>query len=223
MASKNKNLQNFPESPSEEQNPTLSPVWYSPRTKSIAPSDSNILVCISRLEAIIKTTVEHFQKWNLAEKRGVQICLHIESIKSKAFELINSSEKSKDFTLYPSAMKPQCKNLAILSSICHDISVKTKDSLRQLKSLSKSPGSSNVIFYRSWQLPEYIAFLEDLSNRYEKEAEVKKAVAENIPHCTSKSELIRWTSLWECPQYVDAYVSALFLYFKEETANKNNS
>ncbi|XP_013103021.2 uncharacterized protein LOC106084095 isoform X2 [Stomoxys calcitrans] len=193
MASKNKNLQNFPESPSEEQNTTLSPVWYSPRTKSIAPSDSNILVCISRLEAIIKTTVEHFQKWNLAEKRGVQICLHIESIKT------------------------------ILSSICHDISVKTKDSLRQLKSLSKSPGSSNVIFYRSWQLPEYIAFLEDLSNRYEKEAEVKKAVAENIPHCTSKSELIRWTSLWECPQYVDAYVSALFLYFKEETANKNNS
>ncbi|XP_075152154.1 uncharacterized protein LOC142226145 [Haematobia irritans] len=207
----------------ESKHDSLTAVWYSPSSKTKANADSNVLACRARLEVIINTTLEHFKKWNMADKRGLQLCSHIEATKGKLLEQINSSEKNEDFTLYPSTLKPHCANLAIIASICNDISVKTKDSLRQLRALSKLPGSCNEIFYRSWQLPNFVTFMEDLATRYENEANIKKAVAENIPHCTSKSELIRWTSLWEYPQYVDSYVFALFTCFKEEIENKNVS
>lgn len=149
----------------------------SPNSKTRSLTDSNVLACKARLEAIAKTTLEHFQKWGLTDKRGLQLCLHIESVKTKVLEQMNSSDKTEDFTLYPTTIKTQCDNLAIIASICRDISIKTKESLKQLKALSKLPGSCNEIFYRSWQLPEYVAFLAELSERYEKEAEVRLAVA----------------------------------------------
>ncbi|XP_005187160.2 uncharacterized protein LOC101897120 [Musca domestica] len=204
-------------------NNTLSPVWYSPSSNAKSTADSNVLACKARLEVITKTTIEHFQKWCLTDKRGLHLCLHIEGIKTKLLEQINTSTEgnSSEFTLYPATMKPHCNNLSIIATICRDIAVKTKESLKQLKALSKLPGSCNEIFYRSWELDEFIAFLTELAGRYEKEAEIRLAVAENLPHCTTRSDLIRWTSAWEYPQYVDSYVHSLFKYFNEELENRN--
>ncbi|XP_073825398.1 uncharacterized protein [Musca autumnalis] len=214
-----------PETKNATQNYTLSPIWYSPSSSSKSFTDSNVLACKARLESIAKTTVEHFQKWCLADKRGLQLCLHIEAIKTKLLEQMNSSsaETNDDFTLYPNSMKTHCNNLAIIASICRDISTKTKESLKQLKALSKLPGSCNEIFYRSWQLTEFVEFLTELAERYEKEAEIRLAVAENLPHCTTRSDLIRWTSAWEYPQYVDSYVHNMFKFFNEEIGSKNKS
>uniref|UniRef100_A0A1I8MZ93 Cyclin-dependent kinase 2-interacting protein n=1 Tax=Musca domestica TaxID=7370 RepID=A0A1I8MZ93_MUSDO len=204
-------------------NNSLSPVWYSPSSNAKSTADSNVLACKARLEVITKTTIEHFQKWCLTDKRGLQLCLHIEGIKTKLLEQMNTSTEgnSSEFTLYPATMKPHCNNLSIIATICRDIAVKTKESLKQLKALSKLPGSCNEIFYRSWELDEFIAFLTELAGRYEKEAEIRLAVAENLPHCTTRSDLIRWTSAWEYPQYVDSYVHSLFKYFNEELENRN--
>ncbi|XP_061394814.1 uncharacterized protein LOC133330376 [Musca vetustissima] len=215
----------------DTQNPainnTLSPVWFSPSSNSKSPADSNVLACKTRLETIAKTAVEHFQKWCLTDKRGLQLCLHIEAIKTKVLEQMTSTtmeaKSNEEFTLYPASMKPHCNNLLIIATICRDISVKTKESVKQLKALSKLPGSSNEIFYRSWQLNEFVEFLSELAERYEKEAEIRLAVAENLPHCTTRADLIRWTSAWEYPQYVDAYVHSLFKFFNEEIENKTKN
>lgn len=105
------------------------------------------------------------------------MCTSIEAIKTKALEKFNSNENSSDLTSYPDELKIYCDKLAIIASIFEDITRNARESLRQLKALSKLPGSCNEIFYRSWELSEFIEFLEELLQRYEKEAKVKTHVA----------------------------------------------
>lgn len=217
------------------------PVFDSPKTKTNF-SDSNVAACKSRLEVIIKTIDDNFNKWQLAEKRGLALCSNIESIKTKALDKISSSENSNDFvTCYPDELNIYCTKLAIISSLFEDITRNAREALRQLQALRKLPGSCNEIFYRSWQLEEFIDFLRELLDRYEKEAKVKAHVAgkkfshvyvschvclcsffkykfsENLAHCTTRSDLIRCSTAWEYPQHVDSYVKLMFLFLREET------
>lgn len=137
--------------------------------------------CKSRLEIIIKTIKDYFDKWQLAEKRGLALCSSIEAIKTKALEKINAIENVSDFkSSYPDELKIYCNKLDIIASIFEDIAQNARESLSQLKALSKLPGNSNEIFFRSWQLNEFIVFLAELAERYEKEAKVKKHVAGEI-------------------------------------------
>ncbi|XP_065357092.1 uncharacterized protein LOC135951378 [Calliphora vicina] len=197
--------------------PTLTPVRFldSPKAKNTA-SDSNVAACKSRLEVIVKTIDDNYNKWQLADKRGQALCTSIEAIKTKALEKLNSNENSSDFTSYPDELKIYCDKLAIIASIFEDITRNARESLRQLKALSKLPGSCNEIFYRSWELNEFIEFLTELLERYEKEAKVKTHVADHLPHCTTRSDLIRCSTAWEYPQHVDSYVQLMFLFFREE-------
>lgn len=106
------------------------------------------------MEIIIKTIEDNYNKWQLAEKRGQALCTAIESIKTKVLEKSNANDETNEFTLYPQELKGYCDKLAIIASIFEDIERNAKESLRQLKALSKLPGSCNEIFYRSWQLDE---------------------------------------------------------------------
>ncbi|KAM7351337.1 uncharacterized protein ACRADG_004233 isoform 2-T2 [Cochliomyia hominivorax] len=203
--------------------PTLTPVRSvldSPKLKNTAANDSNVAACKSRLEIIIKTVEDNFNKWQLAEKRGQSLCTSIEAIKTKALEKCNSNDLSTNQSCYPDELKVYCDKLAIISSIFEDITRNARESLRQLRALKKLPGSCNEIFYRSWQLNQFIGFLEELVSRYEKEAKVKMHVAEHLPHCTTRSDLIRCSTAWEYPQHVDSYVQLMFLFFKQEITIK---
>lgn len=171
-----------------------------------------MLACKARLEVITKTTIEHFQKWCLTDKRGLQLCLHIEGIKTKLLEQMNTSTEgnSSEFTLYPATMKPHCNNLSIIATICRDIAVKTKESLKQLKALSKLPGSCNEIFYRSWELDEFIEFLTELAGRYEKEAEIRLAVAGKGGKCSENFSF--WLMLAFCSRKSSALYNKIGSY-----------
>lgn len=113
----------------------------------------------------------------MAEKRGLALCTAIESIKIKGLKNSNTNDKANIFTLYPKELKLYCGKLATIASIFEDIERNAKDSLRQLKALSKLPGSCNEIFYRSWKLHQFIEFLTELVKRYENESKIKKYVA----------------------------------------------
>ncbi|XP_017130061.1 cyclin-dependent kinase 2-interacting protein [Drosophila elegans] len=196
-------------------NDSLTPIRYldSPRLLSPTSHDSNLATCKTRLETIVKQLQDNYAKWQLAQQRGTSICYSIEAKKTKCLE------KSQDegSTSYPDDLILPCNKLAIIASIFGDIANNAKELLRQLSAICKLPGTAaDTIFYRSWKLPQFVAFTKELAERYEQESLVKKEVAENIAHSTERSQLIAYTTLWEFPQNVDSYVHLGFLLLAEE-------
>ncbi|KAH8255423.1 hypothetical protein KR038_002890 [Drosophila bunnanda] len=194
----------------------LTPVRYldSPRQQSPSTShDSNLATCKSRLDSLTKQLEDNYAKWQLAQHRGTAICYAIEAKKTKCLDK-SEDERSKT---YPDDLILPCNKLAIIASIFGDIANNTKEILRQLKAISKLPGSAgDTIFYRSWKLPQFVAFTKELAERYEQEAVIKRDVAENIAHATERSQLIAYTTFWEFPEHVDSYVHLGFLLLSEE-------
>ncbi|XP_037960746.1 uncharacterized protein LOC119689890 [Teleopsis dalmanni] len=197
-------------------NEKLTPVRFldSPKTRAIS-SDSNFTVCKTRLDVIIKTLQDNYDKWQLAQKRGLSLCSSIEAIKTRSLSTANQAA-TNDHTQYPQELQTYCDKLAIITSIFHDITTNAKESIRQLRSLSKLPGSCNETFYRSWQITNFIKFAEQLYNHYVEETKVKQRVMENIAHCTTRVQLIQTCSSWEYPQHVDDFISLMFLFLKQE-------
>ncbi|XP_036327777.1 uncharacterized protein LOC118740378 isoform X2 [Rhagoletis pomonella] len=194
-------------------------VLDSPRLKS-ASEDANFTACKARLKAIVSLLQDNYSKWQLAQKRGTTICTSIEAIKTRALETKESCNQiigeHRD-TIYPNGLKPYAKKLRLIASIFEDITKSTEDSLRQLISLSRFPGSKDKVFYRSWHLSQYINFVEQLHGRYRKETEVKQYVARELPHCMSRADLICCTTAWEYPQYVDVWTSLTLAFLREES------
>ncbi|CAD6998378.1 uncharacterized protein LOC101449824 [Ceratitis capitata] len=197
----------------------LTPVRFldSPRAKS-SSQDASITSCKSRLEVIVPLLQSNYSKWQLAQKRGLLICTSIEAIKTRALAAMEPSKlvKDSDDSLYPKDLKAHVDKLNIILSIFEDITLSAGESLQQLKSLSKLVGSTNAIFFRSWQLSEYINFTELLHTSYRQEKQMKQIVARELPHCMNRAELIRWTTAWEYPQYIDDWTSFMFAFLKEE-------
>ncbi|KAH8318191.1 hypothetical protein KR074_007496 [Drosophila pseudoananassae] len=194
----------------------LTPVRYldSPIQQSPTSHDSNLATCKTRLESLVQQLQDNYAKWKLAQQRGTSICYSIEAKKTKCLENAAS-------TSYPDDLILPCNKLAIIASIFGDIANKTKEILRQLRALCKLPGAAaNTIYYKSWKLPQFVAFTKELSDRYEQEAIIKQRVAENIAHSTDRSELIAHTTFWEFPEYVDSYVQFGFLILSEEVTFK---
>lgn len=130
--------------------------------------------CKTRLEAITKQLQDTYAKWQLAQQRGTAICYAIEAKKTKCLE---KSEDAQSQT-YPDDLILPCNKLAIIASIFGDIAKNTNELLRQLRAISKLPGAAaDTIFYRSWKLPQFVAFTKELAERYEQEALVKRNVA----------------------------------------------
>lgn len=133
----------------------------------------------SRLEIILKNLQDNYAKWLIAEKRGLALCTSIEAIKTRVLDAqINHNNVSAVTlpTLYPTELKVYCDKLAIIVSVFKDITTNAVHTLRQLKSLSRLPGCSNEVFYRSWKITQFIYLAENLSIRYSKEAAVKSEV-----------------------------------------------
>ncbi|SPP79286.1 uncharacterized protein LOC117582161 [Drosophila guanche] len=203
------------------KNTTLTPVRYldSPCQQSPTSHDATLATCKTRLETLVKQLQDNYAKWQLAQQRGTAICYAIEAKKTKCLEKSEGDDGSG--SAYPDDLLLPCKKLAIIASIFGDIANSTRETLRQLRGLTKLPGAAaDTIFYRSWRLPQFVAFTVELAERYEQEALVKTQVAENIAHCTRRSELIEHTSLWEYPEHVDAYVKLGFLLLAEEVTLK---
>ncbi|XP_017009679.2 cyclin-dependent kinase 2-interacting protein [Drosophila takahashii] len=199
-------------------NAFLTPVRYldSPRLQSPTSHDSNLATCKTRLETIVKQLQDNYAKWQLAQQRGTAICYAIEAKKTKCLE---KSQDDGVTSSYPDDLLLPCNKLAIIASIFGDIANNTKEILRQLRAICKLPGAAaGTIFYRSWKLPQFVAFTKELAERYEQEALVKKEVAENIAHSTERSQLIAFTTLWEFPEHVDSYVQLGFLLLAEEVS-----
>ncbi|XP_037709143.1 cyclin-dependent kinase 2-interacting protein [Drosophila subpulchrella] len=199
-------------------NASLTPVRYldSPRLQSPTSHDSTLATCKTRLETIVKQLQDNYAKWQLAQQRGTAICYSIEAKKTKCLE---KDQDDGSTSSYPDDLLLPCNKLAIIASIFGDIANNTKEMLRQLRAISKLPGATaDTIFYRSWKLPQFVAFTKELAERYEQEALVKKEVAENIAHSTERSQLIAFTTLWEFPEHVDSYVQLGFLLFAEEVS-----
>ncbi|EDV31322.2 uncharacterized protein Dana_GF14607 [Drosophila ananassae] len=197
-------------------NSPLTPVRYldSPRHQSPTSHDANLATCRTRLESLVKQIQDNYAKWKLAQQRGTSICYTIEAKKTKSLE----NEKS---TSYPDDLILPCNKLAIIASIFVDIANNTREILRQLRALCKMPGAAaDTTFYKSWKLPQFVAFTNELSERYAQEAVIKKRVAENIAHSTDRSELISHTTFWEFPEHVDSYVQLGFLILAEEVSLK---
>ncbi|XP_053961811.1 uncharacterized protein LOC128865443 [Anastrepha ludens] len=201
----------------------LTPVRFldSPRLKSNS-EDANFSACKVRLGEIVLLLQTNYSKWLVAQKRGTAICTSIEAIKTRAIEVkepssqTNSDIKVTTDTLYPNDLKLYVDRLNIILSIFEDITKSAKKSLQQLISLSKLAGTSDKIFYRTWKLVHYINFLEQLYACYEKESSVKQFVARELPHCMNRADLIRCTTAWEYPQYIDEWTSLNFALLKEE-------
>ncbi|KAH8413002.1 hypothetical protein KR009_007378 [Drosophila setifemur] len=199
-----------------ECNPDI-PDLDSPRQQSPTSHDSNLATCKARLESLVKQLQDNYAKWQLAQQRGTVICYAIEAKKTKCLER-SEDERS---TTYPDDMLLPSNRLAIIASIFGDISNNAREILRQLRALCKLPGAAaDTIFYRSWKLPQFVAFTKELSERYEQESLVKKEVAENIAHSTERSQLISYTTFWEFPEHVDSYVQLGFLLLAEEISCK---
>ncbi|KAH8333720.1 hypothetical protein KR059_002821 [Drosophila kikkawai] len=206
-----------PQKPVEANlNVSLTPVRYldSPRQQSPATShDSTLATCKTRLDNLTKQLQDNYAKWQLAQQRGTAICYAIEAKKTKC---LDKSEDERSIT-YPDDLILPCNKLAIIASIFGDIANNTKEILRQLRAISKLPGAAaDTIFYRSWKLPQFVAFTKELAERYEQEALIKKDVAENIAHAIDRSQLIAYTTFWEFPEHVDTYVHLGFLLLSEE-------
>ncbi|XP_011178486.1 uncharacterized protein LOC105209657 [Zeugodacus cucurbitae] len=201
----------------------LTPVRFldSPRGKS-SVQDSNIATCKDRLDVIISQLKNNYSTWQLAQKRGLAICTSIESIKTCTLESKESTSqfKGNDETLYPRDLKPLLVKLNVIVSIFEDISKSAGEFLRQLKALGKLVGSTDTVFHQSWPLSQYINFLDQLYSSYMQEVKVKQIVARELPHCMNRSNLIRCTSAWEYPQYIDEWTHLMFAFLIEE--NKGN-
>lgn len=143
----------------------------SPRHQSPTSHDTNLATCKTRLESLVKQLQDNYAKWQLAQQRGTSICYAIEAKKTKCLE-------NETSTSYPNDLILPCNKLAIISSIFVDIANNTKEILRQLRALCKMPGAAaDTIFYKSWKLPQFVAFTNELSERYTQEAVIKKRVA----------------------------------------------
>uniref|UniRef100_A0A1A9UNS0 Uncharacterized protein n=1 Tax=Glossina austeni TaxID=7395 RepID=A0A1A9UNS0_GLOAU len=198
----------------------LTPIRFLESTNKVPKqsinTDSNIAVFRARLELIIKTTQDNFSKWLAAEKRGLALCNTIEAIKTGTIlTAINKNDKA-DSTLYPKDLIDRCRKLSLVVGVFQEVVINAKNSVKQIESLRKLPGSNNEIFYRSWRLDHFADFLMDLSQRYDKEYKIKKHALENLPHCFSQADLIRCVSAWEYPQYVDSFLYLKFLFLNEE-------
>ncbi|EDW75815.1 uncharacterized protein Dwil_GK14996 [Drosophila willistoni] len=201
-----------------QSNTSLTPVQFLDRQPS--PSsinhDANLATCKSRLDILIKQLQDNYAKWQLAQQRGTAICYAIEAKKTKCLEKLDT-EDQENVSCYPDDLILPCRKLAIIATIFIDIANNTKDCLRQLRALSKMPGAAgDTIFYRSWKLPQFVAFTKELSERYEQEALVKQKVMESIAHCMDRCDLIAETTQWEYPEHTDGYVKLGFLLLNEE-------
>ncbi|XP_022224375.2 uncharacterized protein LOC111075402 [Drosophila obscura] len=211
------------QSETDIQNTSLTPVRYldSPCLQSPTSHDATLATCKTRLETLVKQLQDNYAKWQLAQQRGTAICYAIEAKKTKCLEKSEDDDSSSRSTAYPDDLLLPCKKLAIIASIFGDITNNTRETLRQLRALTKLPGAAaDTIFFRSWRLAQFVAFAMELADRYEQEALVKTQVAENIAHCTRRTELIAHTSLWEYPEQVDIYVKLGFLLLAEELSLK---
>ncbi|XP_030384237.1 uncharacterized protein LOC115631580 isoform X2 [Scaptodrosophila lebanonensis] len=158
-------------------NTSLTPVYFrdsqSPRAQS--NDDSNLAVCRTRLETLVKNLQDNYAKWQLAQQRGSTLCYAIEAKKTRCLEATASDTSS-----YPDELKMPCDKLAVIASIFVDIANNTRETLRQLRALQKLPGTSaEVIFYRSWRLRQFVAFAQELLQRYDLETAVKQQVMAN--------------------------------------------
>ncbi|XP_067626262.1 uncharacterized protein [Eurosta solidaginis] len=198
----------------------LTPVRFldSPRVKSNS-NDDNFSAIKARIEVIIPLLQSNYTKWQLAQKRGTTICTSIEAIKVGALQ----NRDPKTSTLYPKDLRPYVDKLIVIVSIFEDITKSAFDSLWQLKALGKLAGVADIVFYRSWQISQYINFLDELSASYNQETKVKQYVARELPHCLSRADLIRCTTAWEYPQFVDEWTSLSFLFLNEEDRCRNKT
>ncbi|KAH8263751.1 hypothetical protein KR044_013371, partial [Drosophila immigrans] len=170
--------------------------------------------CKAQLESLVKDITSNYDKWQLAHQRGITLCYAIESRKTRCLE-----KPDEEIGYYPDEIISACDKLALITSIFVDIVKNSYEILRQLRALIKTAGaSSNVIFYRTWKLQHFVSFVEELLNRYSRESLVKQQVMQNIAHCTQRSKLIAYTTAWEFPDHVDAYVNLVFRLLKEEVS-----
>ncbi|XP_011207765.2 uncharacterized protein LOC105229283 isoform X1 [Bactrocera dorsalis] len=201
----------------------LTPVRFSDNTRGKScMQDSNVQTCKDRLDIIISQEKSNFSKWQLAQKRGLAICTSIESIKTRALESRESSRnlKEKEEILYPKDLTQHIEKLNIILTIFKDITKHAEESLRQLIKLGKLVGNMDKIFYQSWPMSQYINFFDQLCSSYNKENKIKQRVACELPHCMNRSDLIRFTTAWEYPQYIDEWTSLMFAFLEEENKNK---
>ncbi|XP_023170708.1 uncharacterized protein LOC111599323 isoform X2 [Drosophila hydei] len=146
----------------------------------------------------------------MAQQRGTSLCYAIEAKKTRCYD-------SAECGYYPEDLHKSCDKLAIITSIFVDIFTNTREILRQLRALTLLAGiTSNVLFYRTWKLTEFVSFTEELVKRYKKESLVKQHVMRTIAHSTSRAQLMAYTTEWEFPEHVDAYVNLVFLLLAEE-------
>lgn len=112
----------------------------------------------------------NYAKWQMAQQRGTSLCYAIEAKKTRCYD-------SAECGYYPEDLHKSCDKLAIITSIFVDIFTNTREILRQLRALTLLAGiTSNVLFYRTWKLTEFVSFTEELVKRYKKESLVKQHV-----------------------------------------------
>ncbi|XP_014086420.2 uncharacterized protein [Bactrocera oleae] len=200
----------------------LTPVRFliSPRGK-LCMQDS-FTTCKDRLDDIISQQKINYFKWQIAQKKGFAICISIEAIKTRALVSKGSARqlKENEETLYHRDLKPLIEKLNIIVSVFENITKIAGESLRLLIALSKLPDNTDKVFHQSWPLSQYINFLDQLYSSYNKENNIKQRVACELPHCMNRSDLIRCTTAWEYPQYVDEWTYLMFAFLEEEKKNR---
>ncbi|EDW11099.1 uncharacterized protein LOC6575648 [Drosophila mojavensis] len=197
----------------DQLNKSLTPVRFVDSQRVQSPAikhDANLASCKAKLQGLVANLQANYAKWQMAQQRGTSLCYAIEARKTRCYD-------NADNGYFPEDLHMSCDKLAIITSIFVDIFTNTREILRQLRGLTLLAGiTSNVIFYRTWKLTEYVSFTEELVKRYRQESMVKQHVMRNIAHSTSRAQLIAHTTKWEFPEHVDAYVNLVFLLLAEE-------
>lgn len=143
-----------------DSNHVQSPIKKSPK----------LLTCKSRLDKLVKAMLTDYSKWKLAQDRGTALCYSIEAKRTRCLE-------KQDEDTYPNEMIMPCEKLALITTMFDDILKNTQRILSQMRVIQQlADAYSDVIFYRTWKLQQFVSFTEDLCTRYVRESLVKKII-----------------------------------------------
>lgn len=160
----------------------------SPRQTNSVVTESNLSVCKSRLDVIFKTLQENYLKWCTLEQHGLKYCQSIESIKTRAIQLLKGTivvdseykSKSKEPTLYPKKLSHFCKELRLIVHQMRGISENAGAAWKQTAALSQLPGCGDQVIYRSWTMQDIVNFLFNIKKCYHSELQSKQHVMGNF-------------------------------------------
>ncbi|XP_034247267.1 cyclin-dependent kinase 2-interacting protein-like isoform X2 [Thrips palmi] len=140
------------------------------------------------------------QDWERLHTTGVAVLNSIKILKLDAFRR-NSTEQ-----VYPQGLQERCDQLEIVVNQMES-SLKNLEILVQqfgaLVELDILQGGGNGPVFLSWPTEKFNQAFQDIFKAYSKELSLKKAIKEDVAHCSTKESLIYHITCWTSQPFID--------------------